>query len=236
MDGILNIYKEKGWTSFDVVAKLRRILKVKKIGHTGTLDPDAEGVLPVCVGRATKSVEALMDHDKEYRAVLLFGKKTDTGDVTGNVLAEADVPALTKDEIEHTLASFVPGYAQIPPMYSALKVNGKRLYEYAREGIVIEREPRQVQIPSLVLEEMLLPRITFSAVCGRGTYIRALCEDIGEKLSLPACMESLLRTRVGECTISSAMKITEIEAAVKNGTLESCFSQVNPDSDMKKRR
>ncbi len=235
MDGILNIYKEKGWTSFDVVAKLRRILKIKKIGHTGTLDPDAEGVLPVCVGRATKAVEALMDHDKEYRAVLLFGKKTDTGDITGNVLAEANVPALTKEEIEQVLTSFVPGYAQIPPMYSALKVNGKRLYEYAREGVVIEREPRQVSIPSLTLEEMLLPRITISTVCGRGTYIRALCEDIGEKLSLPACMESLVRIRVGEFTLSTAMKIAEIEAAEKNGTLETCFYPVHPDGDIQKK-
>ena len=229
MDGILNIYKEKGWTSFDVVAKLRGILKVRKIGHTGTLDPDAEGVLPVCVGRATKMVEALMDHDKEYRAVLLFGKKTDTGDITGNVLAEAEVPAFTKEEIERVLASFVPGYAQIPPMYSALKVNGKRLYEYAREGVTIEREPRQVQIPSLSLEEMLLPRITILTVCGRGTYIRALCEDIGERLSLPACMESLVRTRVGAFSLSGAIRIAEVEAAAKNGTLDTCFSQVDLD-------
>ena len=227
MDGILNIYKEKGWTSFDVVAKLRRILKVKKIGHTGTLDPDAEGVLPVCVGRATKAVETLMDHDKEYRAVLLFGKKTDTGDITGNVLAEASVPALSGEEIENVLASFVPGYAQIPPMYSALKVNGKRLYEYAREGIVIEREPREVAIPSLTLDAVALPRITITTVCGRGTYIRALCEDIGEKLSLPACMESLLRTRVGKFSLSTAKKIGEIEEAAQNGTLESCFTPVD---------
>ena len=229
MDGILNIYKEKGWTSFDVVAKLRGILKVKKIGHTGTLDPDAEGVLSVCVGRATKMVERLMDHDKEYRAVLLFGKKTDTGDITGNVLAEAEVPTLEKEEIERVLASFVPGYAQIPPMYSALKVNGKRLYEYAREGITIEREPRQVQIPALSLEEMLLPRITISTVCGRGTYIRVLCEDIGERLSLPACMESLVRTRVGAFSLSSAIRIAEVEAAAKNGTVDTCFSSVNLD-------
>ncbi len=234
MDGILNIYKEKGWTSFDVVAKLRRILKVKRIGHTGTLDPDAEGVLPVCVGRATKAVEALMDHDKEYRAVLLFGKKTDTGDITGKVLAEAEVPDLSEDEIRNVLSTFVPGYAQIPPMYSALKVNGKRLYEYAREGIVIEREPREVQIPSLRLESMALPRITITTVCGRGTYIRALCEDIGEKLFLPACMESLLRTRVGDFHVSDAKRIAEIEEAAQNGTLESCFSPVEWDGIRKR--
>lgn len=229
MDGILNIYKEKGWTSFDVVAKLRRILKVKKIGHTGTLDPDAEGVLPVCVGHATKAVEALMDHDKEYRAVLLFGKKTDTGDLSGKILAEAKVPPLTEKEIVNVLSTFVPGYAQIPPMYSALKVNGKRLYEYAREGVVIEREPREVQIPLLRLDSMALPRITITTVCGRGTYIRALCEDIGEKLDLPACMESLLRTRVGDFFISDAKKIAEIEEAAQNGTPERCFSPVEWD-------
>ena len=220
MDGIFNVYKEAGWTSFDVVAKLRNLFKVKKIGHAGTLDPDAEGVLIVCVGNATKAVEALMDHDKEYRTVLLLGKKTNTGDISGEPLEEAPVPPLTKTQIEEVLQSFVPGYAQIPPMYSALKVNGKRLYEYAREGITIEREPRQVMIPSLALEQMELPRLTLNVECGRGTYIRALCEDIGEKLSLPACMESLVRTRVGRFSVSSAKRITEIADALGDGTID----------------
>lgn len=220
MDGVLNIYKEKGWTSFDVVAKLRGILKVKKIGHTGTLDPDAEGVLPVCVGRATKAVERLMDHDKEYRTVLLLGKKTDTGDITGKVLSEAPVGELSIEEIQEAASRFTPGYMQLPPMYSALKVNGKRLYEYAREGLTVEREPRKVSIPKLTIQEVSLPRITMEVECGRGTYIRALCEDIGEALALPACMESLIRTRVGEFTLAEAKRLSEIEESVKSGRLE----------------
>lgn len=226
MDGILNIYKEAGWTSFDVVAKLRGILKVKKIGHTGTLDPDATGVLPVCVGRATKAVEALMNHDKEYETVLLLGKKTDTGDLGGKVLAECAVPELSREKIEEVVQSFVPGYAQIPPMYSALKINGKRLYEYAREGIEIEREPRAVSIPRIEIVDIALPRIIMRIECGRGTYIRALCEDIGEKLELPACMEKLTRTRVGVFSIEEALTISEIADAAAAGTIESLFIPV----------
>lgn len=221
MDGILNIYKEKDWTSFDVVAKLRTILKERKIGHTGTLDPDAEGVLPICIGRATKAVERLMDHDKEYETVLLLGRRTDTGDLSGKVLIEAIVPELTEEAIREAAARFVPGYAQIPPMYSALKVNGKRLYEYAREGIEIEREPRPVRIPKLSVSEIALPRIRMTVECSRGTYIRALCEDIGEALSLPACMESLKRTRVGAFTLTDAKRLSEIEEAVADGTIGS---------------
>lgn len=221
MDGILVVYKEKGWTSFDVVAKLRGLTKTKKIGHTGTLDPDAEGVLPICIGRATKAVERLMDHDKEYETVLLLGRKTDTGDISGKTLSEAPVGNLTEAEITAAAQSFVPGYAQLPPMYSALKVNGKRLYEYAREGLTVEREPRQVAIPALTVTDIALPRVTMQISCGRGTYIRALCEDIGEKLSLPACMESLLRTRVGDFSLAQAKTIAELTEAAQNGTLES---------------
>lgn len=219
MEGVLNIYKEKGWTSFDVVAKLRGILRIKKIGHTGTLDPDAEGVLPVCIGRATKAVEQLMDHDKEYETVLLLGQKTDTGDITGKVTLEKQVPE-DEELIRAAANTFVGGYDQIPPMYSALKVNGKRLYEYAREGIEIEREARFVSIPELQVTEIHLPRVRMSISCGRGTYIRALCEDIAEKAGTVGCMESLLRTRVGCFRVLDAHRLSEVEEAMKNGSIE----------------
>lgn len=219
MDGILNIDKEQGWTSFDVVAKLRGILKQKKIGHAGTLDPDAEGVLPVCVGRATKAVERLMDHDKEYETVLLLGKKTDTGDITGRVIKEGP-SEISEDTLRSAVLFFQGGYDQIPPMYSALKVNGKRLYEYAREGIEIEREPRHVEIPRIAVREVILPRARLLVECGRGTYIRALCEDIGERAGTVACMESLRRTRVGAFRIEEAVRISEVERAAREGRLE----------------
>lgn len=226
MDGVLNVYKEKGWTSFDVVAKLRGILKTKRIGHAGTLDPDAEGVLVVCVGRGTKLVDRLMDHDKEYETVMLLGRKTDTGDITGRTIAEAEV-LVTEEGLRSAVLSFVPGYDQIPPMYSALKVKGKRLYEYAREGIEVEREARHVSIPRLQIREIELPRVSLLVECGRGTYIRALCEDIGEKLSLPACMESLRRTRVGAFSLSDARKLSEIEEMAAEGRAEELLVPVD---------
>ena len=146
INGILNIYKEKGYTSHDVVARLRGIFGQKKIGHTGTLDPDAEGVLPVCLGRATKVCDLLTDKDKTYEAVLLLGKETDTQDITGTVLKECDPSEITEETAKKCIESFIGEYDQIPPMYSALKVNGKKLYELAREGKVVERKSRKVQI------------------------------------------------------------------------------------------
>ena len=161
MNGVINVYKEKGFTSQDVVAKLRGILKQKKIGHTGTLDPDAEGVLPICVGNATKLFDILTDRTKEYETVLLLGKTTDTQDISGNVLSESDsYKDLSVKEIEDTILSFLPGYEQIPPMYSALKVNGKKLYELAREGKTIDRTPRHVDIDNIEITDISLPRIT----------------------------------------------------------------------------
>lgn len=161
LDGFLNVYKEQGYTSFDVVAKLRGILKQKKIGHTGTLDPMAEGVLLVCLGQATKLSEMLIDKDKTYRCVMLLGKTTDTEDVTGKVLAEtADIP--DEASVIEAVNSFIGTYGQIPPMYSAIKVNGKKLYEYARQGIEIERSPREVTIFEVKIENVSLPRVTFT--------------------------------------------------------------------------
>ena len=196
VNGILNVYKEKGYTSHDVVAKLRGIVGQKKIGHTGTLDPDAEGVLPVCLGRATKVCDMLTEKDKTYEAVLLLGKETDTQDISGTVLRVGETEGLTQEQVKDCVMSFVGEYDQIPPMYSALKVNGKKLYELAREGKTIERKSRKVEIKEIRILEMALPRVRMEVSCSKGTYIRTLCHDIGEKLGCFGCMESLLSTKV----------------------------------------
>ena len=194
--GIINVYKEKGFTSHDVVAKLRGIVGQKKIGHTGTLDPDATGVLPVCLGKATKLCDLLTDKNKTYEAVLLLGKTTDTQDITGEVLEEKSTEALTEEKVREAIEGFIGDYEQIPPMYSALKVNGKKLYELAREGKVIERKARPVKILDIQILEIDLPKVRMEVSCSKGTYIRTLCHDIGEKLGCGGCMESLMRTRV----------------------------------------
>lgn len=214
LSGIINVYKEKGYTSFDVVAKLRGILKTRKIGHTGTLDPDAEGVLPVCLGKATKVCDLLTDKNKEYEAVMLLGKVTDTQDISGTVLEEKEV-AVTEDEVRAAIESFVGDYMQVPPMYSALKVDGKKLCDLARAGVTVERKARPVKILSITILEIALPRVRMRVECSKGTYIRTLCQDIGEKLSCGACMESLLRTRVSSFSIGEALRLDEIEALVK---------------------
>lgn len=217
--GIINVYKEKGFTSFDVVAKLRGILKTKKIGHTGTLDPDAEGVLPVCIGRATKVCDILTDKDKVYEAVMLLGVETDTQDTTGEILKELPVEE-SESVVKEAILSFVGEYAQIPPMYSALKVNGKKLYELAREGKTVERKARNVQIFSIEILEMELPRVRMSVHCSKGTYIRTLCHDIGQKLGCGGCMEKLLRTKAGIFELADTLKLAEIDVLAKEGLVE----------------
>ena len=217
--GIINVYKEKGFTSFDVVAKLRGILKTKKIGHTGTLDPDAEGVLPVCIGRATKVCDILTDKDKVYEAVMLLGVETDTQDTSGEILKELPV-TVSEECVKEAILSFVGDYAQVPPMYSALKVNGKKLYELAREGKTVERKARNVQIFSIEILEMNLPRVRMSVHCSKGTYIRTLCHDIGQKLGCGGCMEKLLRTKVGAFELQGTLKLAEIDALAKAGSVE----------------
>ena len=213
-NGIMNVYKEAGFTSHDVVAKLRGICKQKKIGHTGTLDPDAVGVLPVCFGSGTKLCDMLTDWDKEYIATLRLGVDTDTQDLTGQALFQADgetLAALTQEQVRESLLSFLGDYAQIPPMYSALKVNGKKLYELARAGKEVERKPRTVQIRELEILDMRLPVVRFRVVCSKGTYIRTLCHDIGEKLGCGGAMASLTRSRVGIFGIEEALRLSEIE-------------------------
>lgn len=228
MNGVINIYKEQGFTSQDVVAKLRGILKQKKIGHTGTLDPDAEGVLPVCVGNATKLFDILTDRTKEYETVLLLGKATDTQDISGQVISESDAwESLTEDYIRETILSFLPGYDQIPPMYSALKVNGKKLYELAREGKEVERKPRRVDIDNIEIVDITLPRITMRLSVSKGTYIRTICSDIGDKLKCYGCMESLLRTRAGSFLIDTSLKLSEVEKIRDEGRLDEIITKVD---------
>ena len=219
-DGIINIYKEKGFTSHDVVAKLRGILKMKKIGHTGTLDPDAEGVLPVCVGKATKLCELLLEKSKTYEATCVLGLTTDTQDMSGKVLRESAVD-VTKEDIENAVKAFIGGYDQIPPMYSALKVNGKKLYELAREGKEVERKPRRVVLDNIDIIDISddLKHITIRVDCSKGTYIRTLCHDIGEKLGCGACMETLLRTKVDMYELDNALKLCEVETLVEEDNL-----------------
>ncbi len=208
-NGVINIYKEKGFTSHDVVAKMRGILKQKKIGHTGTLDPDAVGVLPVCLGSATRLCDMLTDRDKEYIACMRFGVVTDTQDMSGTVLEEKEV-TVTEDAAREIAASFIGEYAQIPPMYSAIKIDGKRLYELARQGREVERKPRNVTLHEIEVLSVQLPEMTFRAACSKGTYIRTLCHDIGEKAGCGGAMVSLKRTKSGRFTADTAITLEEL--------------------------
>ncbi|MDD6037263.1 MAG: tRNA pseudouridine(55) synthase TruB [bacterium] len=228
MNGILNVYKEKGFTSFDVVAKLRGILKEKKIGHTGTLDPDATGVLPVCIGNATKVCALLTDQDKEYVALMHLGIVTDTLDATGRVLQnhEEQAHSLEESEVRAAIESFIGTYDQMPPMYSALKVNGKKLCDLARAGVEVERKPRPVTIYAISIEAMELPLVRMKIHCSKGTYIRSLCADIGEKLGVGACMDELVRTKVSNFLIDDAYTIAQIEQRKNAGTLDEILISV----------
>ena len=219
MDGIIVIRKEKGYTSHDVVAKLRGILSMKKIGHTGTLDPEAEGVLPVALGKGTRLVDMLTDKEKTYEAVLRLGVVTDTQDMTGTVLEERPVD-VTEKQIRDTVKSFLGEQQQVPPMYSALKVNGKKLYQLAREGKVVERRARPVFFYGIEIENIALPFIKLTVTCSKGTYIRTLCNDIGEALGCGGCMESLVRSKVGRYTLEEAYTLAQVEEARDQGRIE----------------
>lgn len=210
LNGIINIYKEAGFTSHDVVAKMRGICKQKKIGHTGTLDPQATGVLPVCLGSGTKLCDMLTDKDKEYVAELLLGVSTDTQDTTGTVLAQKEVLS-SEEQVKECIMSFVGDYMQVPPMYSALKVNGKKLYELARAGKEVERQARPVKILELEILSIELPIVKMRVACSKGTYIRTLCADIGEKLGCGGTMKSLLRTKVGPFRLEDAVTLEQLE-------------------------
>ncbi len=219
-NGVLIVNKEKGYTSNDVVAVARGILKMRKIGHTGTLDPDAEGVLPLCLGNATKLISIYENTDKEYSAEALFGVSTDTEDMTGNITERVTISpeeAPGKEEVERALSSFIGGYDQIPPMYSAKKVNGKKLYELAREGKEIERRPSFVKIYDAKLTHYNYPHLGLNIRCGKGTYIRSLIRDLGKKLSVPLTMESLIRTEASGFGLEEALTLDEVKGLSESG-------------------
>lgn len=211
MNGVINIYKNTGMTSFDIVAMVRRVAKMKKVGHTGTLDPAASGVLPVCLGKATKIIDYIMENKKVYRVNLKLGMVTDTYDLEGEVLREEDASHITKDEILNCINSFLGTIDQVPPMYSALKQNGVRLYELARQGIEVHREARKITIYSI--ENIKIEsndNIQMDVCCSKGTYIRSLCYDIGEKLNVGATMTALERIQNGPFTKEEAINIEDL--------------------------
>ena len=233
MNGIINIYKEKGYTSHDVVARLRGITGIKKIGHTGTLDPGAEGVLPVCIGKATKLCEYLTDKDKEYIAKVKLGIVTDTLDITGKVLAEERYNG-DEESIVRAAEMFTGDIMQTPPMYSAIKINGKRLYELARNNIEAERKKRAVHIYSLSVTDIDIDRQEFvlKAHVSKGTYIRSLCDDIGKNLGCGACMSELVRVRSGIFDIKDSFKLEQVKNIVKEGGLSALSEYMVPIEDV----
>lgn len=229
MDGVINVNKPLGMTSHDVVYRLRRILGIKKIGHTGTLDPDASGVLPMCIGKGTKLAEYLTATDKCYMAELTLGAFTDTQDASGEILESFEVN-VTEDEIRKTIDGFVGEIEQIPPMYSAIKINGKKLYELAREGKSVEREARRVLIKSIEIKKIDLEKNTVYMLvsCSKGTYIRTLCNDIGERLGCGGYMSALERTKSGKFCIENAFTLEKIEEMAE----KSDFSFMVPIGDV----
>lgn len=214
MNGILIINKEKGCTSHDIVYKVKKIFN-EKVGHTGTLDPLAEGVLPILIGKGTLCSKYLINHDKKYVVNLALGQKTETADLEGKIIEEKNIPdkSLTQSKIEKVLKSFIGKQQQMPPIYSAIKVNGKKLYEYARKGQNVEIKPREIEIYDIKLINIDAQKkqIQFEVFCGKGTYIRSLCEDIAEKLETVGYMESLKRIQVGDFKIEESLKIQELE-------------------------
>ncbi len=223
--GIINVYKEAGYTSHDVVAKLRGICKQKKIGHTGTLDPDAVGVLPVCLGNGTKLCDMLTDRSKEYIAVLQLGLVTDTQDISGRVLEERNVQ-VTAEQVKEAAYSFLGDRMQIPPMYSALKVNGRKLCELARKGQEIERAARPISIYSIEILKETHPEYTIKVACSKGTYIRTLCHDIGQLLGCGGVMKNLTRTRVGEFKIENTWTLSKLQQLADDQELEAALIPV----------
>ncbi|WP_405114065.1 tRNA pseudouridine(55) synthase TruB [Paenibacillus sp. FSL K6-1217] len=224
LTGVLAVYKPAGFTSHDVVAKARRILGMKRIGHTGTLDPQVTGVLPLCLGRATRVVEYIQELPKEYVATLRLGMASDTEDLTGTITESVEEVQVTEAEVLTVLNSFQGVISQVPPMYSAVKVDGKRLYELAREGKTVERKSREVEIYEIEMQGMVwngkYPEITFRALCSKGTYIRTLCVDIGRKLGVPGVMVKLERTMSAGIAASHCLTLEQIAQHKEAGTLD----------------
>ena len=224
MDGIIIINKPKGYTSHDVVNVLRKKLNIKKVGHTGTLDPNATGVLPILVGQATKISKYLVEHDKEYIAELKLGEKSTTGDIGGEIIEEKEVPNLTENKIKEILQAFLGRQEQVPPIYSSIKINGKKAYEYAREGKQIEIPAREIDIMETELIKLEENIITFKVKCSKGTYIRVLCEDIARKLGTVGLMNNLIRTRVDNFSIENSYTLEDLEN-INLITIEEVFNE-----------
>ncbi len=227
LEGIIPVWKEAGFTSHDVVAKSRKILQTSKIGHSGTLDPLVTGVLPLCIGRATRLIEYLQEMPKEYEAVMLIGVSTDTQDLSGTIIDSVTKVDLSDEIIRRTVATFQGNIQQMPPMYSAVQVNGKRLYELAREGIEVSRPSRtvclhEIHVTSIQEVEPYI-EVSFRVVCSKGTYIRTLCVDIGQSLGYPAVMKSLIRTSTGELRETQCVTLKQMEYLKDNNQLSSCM-------------
>lgn len=235
MDGIILVNKEKDFTSHDVVSIVKKITE-SKVGHTGTLDPNATGVLPLLIGNATKISKYLINHDKEYEAVIQLGKKTTTADIEGEVIEEKEVPEKIYIECENILKSFIGKQKQTPPAYSAIKVNGKKLYSYAREGKKIEIEPRNIEIYNIELMNINKEekQISFRVSCSKGTYIRSLCEDIADKLGTVGYMKDLKRTKVGDFEIKEAITIDELKEKFEKNDFSDVITIENIFKDMPK--
>lgn len=226
MNGIIVVNKEKKFTSFDVVAKLRGILKQKKMGHTGTLDPEATGVLPICLGNATKLCDMLTEKKKEYIAEFVLGMTTDTQDIWGQILSKKEI-SCTEEQLRETIRSFVGDIMQIPPMYSAVRVDGKRLYELARMGIEVERQARPVSVYEIEILELHIPKVKIRVLCSKGTYIRTLIHDIGQAVFCGATMTSLVRTKSGAFYLEDACTLEEIEKKRDQKELEDIIIPVD---------
>ena len=211
MNGVVIIDKPEGKTSHDIVAMMRRRFKTRRVGHTGTLDPMATGVLPICIGNATRAADMLIKGGKRYIAELILGERTDTLDITGTVVEKSEVQ-VTAEAVRKTVLSFLGEQEQIPPMYSAIKKDGKKLYELAREGVEIERQPRKINIYSIDVLDISLPKVRIDVACSKGTYIRSLCDDIGTKLGCGAVMASLRRTQTAGFLIDDAYTIDELDS------------------------
>ena len=210
MNGVIIIDKPKGKTSHDIVGILRKKFGTRRVGHTGTLDPLATGVLPVCIGNATRAADMLIESDKKYRATFLLGKRSDTLDIEGQITEENEV-SVSEEDVRRVVSEFIGEQDQIPPMYSAIKKDGKKLYDLAREGIEIEREPRRINIYSIDICDIALPAVTIDVHCSKGTYIRSLCDDIGTKLGCGAVMTELRRTYTAGFAIEDAYTIDELD-------------------------
>lgn len=219
--GVVILNKEPGFTSFDAVAVCRRIFGQKAVGHTGTLDPMARGVLPICLGRATKLSDLLVSTEKEYEVEMELGRTTDTDDCTGQELTAADTSGLTEEQVREALLRYIGDYDQVPPRYAAIKKDGKKLYEYARAGIEVDMPGRPVSIYELEILEMKLPKVQYRVRCSKGTYIRSLCRDVGQDLGVGAVMTALIRRSTSGFTLEQAVTLAELEDAKQQGTLES---------------